>query len=44
VALWESLYIFTYVLHCWTKVHPERLEGSMLMLEHYLRDRVDTLA
>jgi hypothetical protein len=23
VALWEPLYIFTCVRHCWTKVHTE---------------------
>jgi hypothetical protein len=44
VALWETLYIFTYVLHCWTKVHPERIQGSMLMLEQHLRDHVAKLS
>ncbi len=43
VTLWETLYIFTNVLHCWTKVHPERLQGSMLMLERHLHDRVEKL-
>jgi hypothetical protein len=43
VALWETLYIFAHVLHCWTKVHPERLQGSMLMLNRHLRDRLEKL-
>jgi hypothetical protein len=36
LALWEALDLFTYVLHCWTKLHPERLQGSMLMLKDHL--------
>jgi hypothetical protein len=37
VALWEALDLFTLVLHCWTKVKPERLNNSMFALEHHLR-------
>jgi Phosphotransferase enzyme family len=37
VALWEALDLFTLVLHCWTKVKPERLNNSMLALERHLR-------
>ena len=36
VALWEALDLFTLVLHCWTKVKPERLNNSMLALERHL--------
>jgi phosphotransferase family enzyme len=37
VALWEALDLFTLVLHCWTKVKPERLDNSMFALERHLR-------
>ena len=37
VALWEALDLFTLVLHCWTKVKPERLTNSMLALERHLQ-------
>jgi hypothetical protein len=43
VVLWETLYIFDYVLRCWTKVRPERIQGSMLMLDRQLRDRIERL-
>jgi len=33
----ETLAMLTDVLHCWTKVKPERLSNAMLLLEHYLR-------
>ncbi|MEY2477759.1 MAG: hypothetical protein QOG87_3074 [Actinomycetota bacterium] len=36
VALWESLYLLTSVLHCWTKVQPDRLLPRMAMLDHHL--------
>jgi len=36
VALWETLHLFTQVLHCWTKIRPHRLEASMALLEHHL--------
>jgi hypothetical protein len=38
VALWEALDLLTNVLHNWTKVRPERMEGSMILLERHLRD------
>lgn len=37
VALWEALDLLTNVLHNWTKVRPERLGGTMLLLERHLR-------
>ena len=37
IALWETLYLLTLVLHCWTKVKPARLVHSMVLLEHHLR-------
>jgi hypothetical protein len=37
IALWETLYLLTLVLHCWTKVKPARLVHSMFLLEHHLR-------
>lgn len=43
VNLWETLYIFASLLYCWTKVRPERIEGSMLMLDRHLRERIAKL-
>ncbi|MCA1708252.1 MAG: hypothetical protein LC808_35240, partial [Actinobacteria bacterium] len=40
VALWEALDLLTNVLHNWTKVRPERLDGTMMVLERHL-DRSD---
>jgi Phosphotransferase enzyme family len=37
VALWETLDILTDVLHCWTKVKPQRLANMMALLERHLR-------
>jgi Ser/Thr protein kinase RdoA (MazF antagonist) len=37
VALWETLYLLTLVLHCWTKVKPARLVHSMVLLDDHLR-------
>ena len=37
VALWETLDILTDVLHCWTKVKPQRLANVMALLEQHLR-------
>ena len=37
VALWQTLALLTAVLHCWTKVRPDRLEPSLLLLEHHVR-------
>lgn len=38
IALWKALDVLTVVLHCWTKVKPQRLSSAMLMLEQHLRD------
>jgi hypothetical protein len=40
VALWEALDLLTNVLHNWTKVRPERLEGTMVLLERHLEEAV----
>jgi hypothetical protein len=37
IVLWETLYLLTLVLHCWTKAKPVRLVHSMFLLEHHLR-------
>jgi len=37
IALWAALNLLTLMLHCWTKVKPERLHISMLLLERHLR-------
>ena len=37
VALWQALALLTAVLHCWTKVRPDRLEPNLLLLEHHVR-------
>ena len=37
VALWETLYLLESVLNCGLKVEPERLEGSMALLERHVR-------
>jgi hypothetical protein len=36
IALWEALDLLTLVLYCWTKVEPERLPDTMLLLERHL--------
>jgi hypothetical protein len=30
--------LLTNVLHNWTKVRPERMEGSMMLLEDHLQE------
>jgi hypothetical protein len=40
VALWETMYALVAVLHCWTKVKPERLPGWMATLQHFLEKGV----
>jgi aminoglycoside phosphotransferase (APT) family kinase protein len=37
IALWGALNLLTLVLHCWTKVKPERLAINLMLLERYLR-------
>lgn len=39
VALYESLALLTNVLHCWMKVRPERLTGTVVALQRHLLDR-----
>jgi Phosphotransferase enzyme family len=39
VVLYETLALLTNVLHCWMKVRPERLTGSVIALERHLLDR-----
>jgi len=36
LALWETLNIFTYVIHCWTKIKITDLDGCVFLLERYL--------
>ncbi|HKE99750.1 MAG TPA: phosphotransferase [Actinomycetes bacterium] len=36
VTLWETLDLLTNVLRCWTKVKPERVAPTMLLLERQL--------
>ena len=37
VALWETLYLLESVLNSWIKLEPERLQGSMALLERHVR-------
>jgi len=37
VALWEAFYVLGSVLNCGLKLEPERLEGSMVLLERHVR-------
>jgi Ser/Thr protein kinase RdoA (MazF antagonist) len=37
VALWEALYLLAEVVSGWTKVRPERVGDSLLVLQHHLR-------
>jgi hypothetical protein len=37
IELWEALDLLTLVLYCWTKIEPERLPDTMLLLERHLR-------
>jgi Ser/Thr protein kinase RdoA (MazF antagonist) len=39
VELWETLYLLTHVLNCWSQVKPDRLEDTLALLEHHLRRR-----
>lgn len=36
VAVWEGLYLLTFVLHCWTKVRPARIAGRTALLTAHL--------
>ena len=36
VALWETFYVLESVLNCGLKLEPERLEGSMVLLERHV--------
>jgi phosphotransferase family enzyme len=36
VVLWETLDLVTYVLHCWTKIKPERLVTRMTLLDRHI--------
>jgi phosphotransferase family enzyme len=36
VALWETLYLLTLVLHSWTKVNSDRLGSRLGLLGHHL--------
>ena len=36
LALWETLDIFTYVIHCWTKIKIKELSGCVFLLDRYL--------
>lgn len=36
VALWEGLDLLTNVLHNWTKVRPERIDGTLHVLQRHL--------
>ena len=36
VAVWEGLYLLTFVLHCWTKVRPARIAGRSALLASHL--------
>lgn len=38
IALWEALDLLTLVLYCWTKIEPERLKSTMLLLEQHLKN------
>jgi len=37
VALWETIYLLESVLDSWIKLEPDRLEGSMALLERHVR-------
>jgi hypothetical protein len=43
VALYETLDLLTNVVHCWIKVRPERLAGSMIALEKHVADNIGQL-
>ena len=36
VALWETFYVLESVLNCELKLEPERLEGSLVLLERHV--------
>ncbi len=44
VALWETLYLLESVLNCGLKLEPERLEGSMALLDRHVRQSRLSLA
>jgi hypothetical protein len=37
LALWETLDIFTSVIHCWTKIKIDELSDALLLLDHSLK-------
>ena len=37
IALWSSLNLLTLVQHCWTKVKPDRLGITLMLLERHLK-------
>jgi hypothetical protein len=37
INLWETLDLLTIVIHSWTKVKPVRLNNTLFLLEHHLR-------
>jgi aminoglycoside phosphotransferase (APT) family kinase protein len=37
LALWETLDIFTSVIHCWTKIKVDELDDALLLLDHSLQ-------
>jgi hypothetical protein len=41
VALWEGLDLLTNVLHNWSKVRPERIDGTLRLLQRHLDGSVD---
>jgi hypothetical protein len=44
VALYETLDLLTNVVHCWIKVRPERLAGSMIALEKHVANNIRRLS
>lgn len=36
LALWEIIDIFTYVIHCWTKIKTDEVASTMHLLDEYL--------
>lgn len=37
VALWEAVDLLTNVVHNWTKVRPERIDGTLYLLRRHLK-------
>ncbi|HEX7248232.1 MAG TPA: phosphotransferase [Actinomycetota bacterium] len=36
IALWEALFHVTNLLNCWAKVRPERIRGSLALLDRHI--------